>query len=71
MATRLYFEIDDISRIRKDYHQQSLEACKTVFMEWLQGKGRTPTTWKTVMSALKEADLSEIAADLEVLFSAS
>ena len=71
IATRLYFEIDDISRIREDYHLQSQKACQTVFIEWLQGKGRKPTTWNVVIKALKEADLSEVAADLKVVLSAS
>ena len=28
VATRLYFEIDGISRIREDYHQQNIDACR-------------------------------------------
>ena len=71
VATRLHFKIDDLSRIGKDYHQQSLNACQSVFMEWLQGRGRKPTTWDTVIKALEEADLSEPAADLKIVFSAS
>ena len=71
VATRLHFKIDDLSRIGKDYHQQSQNACQTVFMEWLQGRGRKPTTWDTVIKALEEADLSELAADLKIVFSAS
>ena len=64
VATRLHFESHDISRLREDYSQQSIKACRTVFMEWLQGRGRKPTTWDTVIKALKEADLSELAVDL-------
>ena len=71
VATRLYFESHDISRIRKDYHQQTIDACRTVFIEWLQGKGRKPTSWDTVIMALKEADLSELAGDLKVVLHAS
>ena len=71
VATRLHFKIDDLSRIRKDHHQQSQNACQTVFMEWLQGRGRKPTTWDTVIKALEEADLSELAADLKIVFSAT
>ena len=70
VATRLYFDIDDISRMRRDHYQQCRNACQTVFMEWLQGKGRTPTTWDTVIKALKEAELSELAADLQTVLSA-
>ena len=71
VATRLYFESHDISRIREDYHQQTIKACQTVFIEWLQGNGRKPTTWNTVIKALEEADLSELATDLKIVFSAS
>ena len=71
VATRLYFGSHDICRIKKDYPNQSFEACQTVFIEWLNGKGRKPISWETLIKALKEADLSELAADLEVVLSAS
>ena len=71
VATRLHFENHDITRIKKDNPLQSFEACQTVFSEWLNGKGRKPTCWGTLIEALKEADLSELAADLEVVLSAS
>ena len=71
MATRLYFEPQDISRIRSDVQHQCINACETVLSEWLQGKGRKPTTWNTVIESLEEADLSELAADLRVVFSSS
>ena len=71
VATRLYFESHDITRIREDYHQQSIKACQTVFIEWLEGRGRKPTTWDTVIKALDEANLSELSADLKVALSAS
>ncbi len=71
VATRLHFESHDIGRLREDYHQQTVKACHTVFIEWLQGKGRTPTTWNTVIKALEEADLSELAGDLKIVLSVS
>ena len=71
VATRLHFNIDDLSRIEKDYHQQSDYASQTVFMEWLQGRGRKPTTWDTVIKALEEAELSELAADIKIVVSTS
>ena len=71
VATRLYFEHHDISRIRENCHQQTVKACRTVFIEWLEGKDycRKPITWNTVIKALKEADLSVLAADLEGVLS--
>ena len=40
-------------------------------MEWLRGNGRKPTTWNTIIKALEEADLVELAADLKIVFSTS
>ena len=67
VATRLHFEGHDISRIRKN-ERQAEDACRMMFAEWLEGKGRTPTTWATVLQALNEARQGELAKDLgEVL----
>ena len=71
VATRLHFESHDISRIREDCHYQTTKACQTVFIEWLEGKGRTPITWNTVIEALEEADLSKLARELKIVFSVS
>ena len=64
VAMRLHFEGHDISRIRRN-ERQAEDACRTMFGEWLQGKGRTPTTWDTVLQALNEARQGELAKDLE------
>ena len=64
VAMRLHFEGHDISRIRKN-KPQAEDACRTVFIEWLEGKGRTPTTWDTVLQALNEAEQGELAKDLK------
>jgi hypothetical protein len=71
VATSLYFESHDITRIKRDIHYQSIDACRTVFIEWLEGNGRKPTTWNTVIKALEEADLSELAGDLKIVLSVS
>ena len=36
-----------------------------MFSEWLEGKGRTPTNWETVIKSLEEAELGEVAQDLK------
>jgi hypothetical protein len=64
VAMRLHFKGHDISRIRKN-ERQAEDACRTIFTEWLEGKGRTPTTWGTVIQALNEARQGELAKDLE------
>ena len=64
IATRLHFEGHDISRIRRNEHKAE-DACRTMFVEWLEGKGRTPTTWETVLNALEEAKQRQLAKDLK------
>ena len=64
IATQLHFEGHDISRIKQD-EPQAEDACRTVFIEWLEGKGRTPTTWGTILQTLNEAEQGELANDLE------
>ena len=69
LATRLHFEPSDISRIRSDNPIQCYDACWQVCSEWLNGVGRKPTTWTTLIKVLEEADLSEIAKDLQNILS--
>ena len=64
VAIRLHFEGHDISRIKRN-ERQAEDACRTMFTEWLEGKGRNPTTWGTVLHALNEARQGELAKDLE------
>ena len=68
VAIRLHFEGYDILTIRKNEHQARKDACHTMFIEWLEGKGRTSTTWETVIKALEEAELAEVAKVLKDIF---
>ena len=65
VALRLHFEHHDIVRIERDCHYQTRPACRTVFSEWLEGKGRQPASWDILIKALREAGLSDAASDLE------
>ena len=64
VATRLHFKGHDIRRLRAD-RRGALDTCHEMFMEWLDGKGRSPQTWETVIIALEEAELSKVASDLK------
>ena len=65
VAIRLYFKGHEIKSIERNKHFQTGNACRAIFIEWLEGKGRQPTTWETLIEALEEADLSELASDLK------
>ena len=66
-ATRLYFDHYDIQRIERDSHYQTNRACRQVITEWLDGKGRQPATWTLLIKAVKEAQLYELAKDIEFI----
>ena len=68
VALHLYFEDHCIEVIEMDCHDQSVPACRTMFTRWLEGNGRRPTTWRTLIRALKEANLSTLAEELENMF---
>ena len=71
VALHLHFEDHCIKVIEMNCHYQPVPACCSMFSRWLQGNGRKPITWRTLIVALEEANLSSIAQDLRNVFSAS
>ena len=67
LAIRLHFKGNKITQIQNDSGQNSYQACQSVFSEWLDGKEglRLPRTWVTVIAALGEAGLGQLAEKLE------
>ena len=60
-SLRLQLRRETISTINKDNPQRAGDACQAMFNTWLNGEGRKPVSWGTLISALNEADLSEHA----------
>ena len=71
IAIRLHFSGHDISRIERDHEKSVVRACQTMFSEWLEGKGRKPISWNTLIKTLKEADYSELASEVETILNTS
>ena len=67
LALRLHFDGSDIARIKRDNTNDCIQACRTVFTEWLQGKGRRPGTWETLVEALREAGFIELANEVKTI----
>ena len=40
-----------------------------ILQEWLQGKGKKPVSWQTLVDVLKDTGLSELAMDIETSLS--
>ena len=68
VAIRLYFDHNNIDRIKRDSHYQSDPCCRKMFGEWVDGKGRKPVNWQTLITVLSEADCSELSRELENIF---
>lgn len=66
VAVRLHFDHHDIERINRD-HRRTIPSCQTMFGEWIDGERRKPVNWKTLITALEEAEFSELASDLQVV----
>ena len=67
IATRLKFGHHDISRIEKDNPRDCRDACRQMFSEWLDGNGRKPITWKTLVNVLEESEHCRLARKLEMI----
>ena len=63
-AIRLQFKGHVIETIRHDSHFQAEPACQSMFSKWLEGVGREPRTWRTVVEVLKEIGLRVAANEL-------
>ena len=68
IALRLHFKHHCIQVIEMNHHYQAVPACCTMFTQWLEGNGRKPTTWRTLIIALKEENLCTLAEELEKIF---
>ena len=69
IAMRLHFEGGMITQIFNESQNYMQRACRITFTKWLEGMSglREPKTWGTVIEVLKEADLGQLAKDLETL----
>ena len=44
-----------------------MDCCGEMMRQWLQGSGRQPVTWATLIEVLREADFNVLAHDLEMV----
>ena len=69
IATHLYFESRHIQSMKRDNTQNSKECCRAVFVDWMEGRGRQPITWKVLIDAMSQAGFPRVAEDLKSIFS--
>ena len=54
-----------LNRIAKDHPLDAEECCAQMMREWLEGRGSKPATWATLIDLLKDAEINDLAQQLE------
>ena len=65
LAIQLNFQPGTINIIQSDSYYRSEDAFDMVMSRWLNGGGRHPVTWKTLIRALEDIDLNVLAQDVQ------
>ena len=53
-----------ISSLEKELMKNAQDINYRVFQEWLQGKGRQPVSWETLVSVLEDIGLNQLAESI-------
>ena len=53
-----------ISALEKELMKNAEDINYRVFQEWLQGKGRQPVSWETLVSVLEDIGLNQLAKSI-------
>ena len=66
LAMALGFSSAQIQNIQRDYPSCSEDACREVFIKWLEGAAddSSPLTWDALIECLKEAKLGDLAESI-------
>ena len=51
--------------IRDQYHHDAAKITQEILQRWIQGKGRQPVQWSTLIDVLKKIELSPLAKNIE------
>ena len=55
-----------VRALTSQHHHYDAENITTAILQcWLDGKGKTPVSWATLIGALREIDLDELADQIE------
>ena len=55
---------DDITKAVGQSSRDSFRITFEVLKQWIQGKGRTPITWETLVKVLESIDLQVLAREI-------
>ena len=65
----IHFDFDEqghtLDIIGKNHSLDSTECCTEMMKKWLEGMGRQPATWATLIELLKDAEYNDLAHQVE------
>ena len=53
-----------VDALTREHHHNAEDITKAIFQRWLEGKGKTPVSWATLIGALKWVGLDELVDQL-------
>ena len=53
-----------VSAMEEELGRNSTKINRRIFQLWLQGKGKRPVSWDTLVSVLKDTGLNKLASDV-------
>ena len=59
---------DVVSAMEKELGKNALDINHKILRLWLQGKGRQPVTWDTLIAVLQDIGLNCLAKDIETCY---
>lgn len=54
-----------IRSLERELHENAERINCQIFQEWLDGKGRKPTSWTTLVGVLSDIEMGELANKIE------
>lgn len=54
-----------IRSLERELHENAERINCQIFQEWLDGKGRKPTSWATLVGVLNDIEMGELASKIE------
>ena len=61
-------DLSKVSALEHTWQRNSPLICRDIIKDWLQGKGKNPVTYATLVDCLRDADLNSLAKDIEDVF---
>ena len=58
-----------VKNIEVTEHGDPVDITVEILTQWLQGKGRKPVAWQTLVKCLRDTDLNALADNMESLLS--